>query len=144
MRHVRQALRGSDPVDTFLLFFDDGVMNQFIIATNGYGNRFIQGWSGDVTISEFRKFLAIILCLGMTKFPNREKAWEKSPFGHSFIPSQMTLRRFNQILRAWHFENYANLDAAEILRVRYIRFYCIFVNSNWKFFKIDELMHSGL
>ena len=33
MRHVRQALRGSDLVDTFLLFFNDGVM---------YRNRFIQ------------------------------------------------------------------------------------------------------
>lgn len=59
----------------------------------------------DVTVGEFKAFIAICLALGYVKFTNREVAFQDHEFGSLFIRRLMSLERFNLILRCWHWEN---------------------------------------
>ena len=54
-----------------------------------------------------KAFIAIILELGVIKYPNRDIAWEKSDHGNKFVRDLMSKERFNQIIRCWRYENYA-------------------------------------
>jgi hypothetical protein len=103
----------SKPLEFLYLFITNVVLNTFIIATNSYGQLFIKGWKS-VALAEFKAFLAIVLILGIVKYPSREMAWEKSSYGCQCVQQLMSDARFNSILHAWHYEDYATYTADEI------------------------------
>ena len=65
----------------FQLFWTPDVIEKMIRNTNWYGRTFIPRWQYDLTSAEFKGFLAIILELGVTKFPNREAAFKRDAHG---------------------------------------------------------------
>lgn len=91
-----------EPLKYFMLFFTLAIMETFVISINAYANLFYSRyWTKNVDLSEFKAFLAIILQLGVVKFPNREVAWEDTVHGNRFIRQLMTQDRFNQIIRCY-------------------------------------------
>jgi hypothetical protein len=107
-------------LDIFQLFFSVAVMNAFVVATNAFGSIYYRRNWKNLTIGEFKAFLAIIICLGYIQFPRREVAFEKTGgFGCKFIYDLMSEDRFSHILRAWHYENYnayTDVDIVEFKR----------------------------
>lgn len=101
------------PVDFLFLFFTSAVMEIFLSSTNSFGAHFMRSWE-QLGMAEFKAFLAIILVLGLYKFPGRDWAWEKNIYGCKFAQNLMSLPRFNSILRAWHFEDYHNYSAEQL------------------------------
>lgn len=93
------------PVDYVFLFFSTVILDTFLSATNAYGFNFIKDWTL-LGLAEFKAFLSIILVLGLYKFPSRKCAFEKTIYGCQFANRLMNLGRFNNILRAWHYEDY--------------------------------------
>ncbi len=70
----------------------------------------------NTTVAEFKAFLAIIICLGYIQFPRREVAFDQtSGLGCRFIYKLMSEERFSHLLRAWHWENYNDYTADEII-----------------------------
>lgn len=110
----RSLLRTKDELDFFTLFFDEEVMSNFVSATNWYGQTYITDWEHDVDISEFRHFFAMILTQGMIKYPNRKMAFDDQTFGCRFLTDTMSKKRFDQLLKAWHFENLGRMSTEEV------------------------------
>lgn len=96
------------PLAMFMLFFKVDTLSTFIRATNWYGNRFVRGWK-DTNMTEIKKFIAIILTMGLVQFPDRDMAFSKGNLGSKFITSLMLKSRFDQLLRAFHFETHDDI-----------------------------------
>lgn len=99
----------------FLLLFSAIILNQFIYATNSWGRRNTRGnrWK-DVDTTEFLTFLAIILHLGVVKYPRRGMPWMKTgKYSSPWIRSMMYEHRFEQLLRAWHWTDTSELSQKE-------------------------------
>ena len=113
-REVEDANCGRSVLNFFMLFITEAVLLTFVVATNTYG-RMYQGnnWKKDLDVAEMKAFIAIILELGVIKYPYRDIAWEKSDDGNKFIRDLMSKGRFNQIIRNWRYENYANTTSIE-------------------------------
>lgn len=104
MQYAGMAAANS-PLKCFELFFTNTVVATFVEASNAYGRKFINGWKKDLTKSEFKIFIAVILIMGVVKYPNRKTAFDKT-YGNDLIRTFMSHDRFTQLLRAWHFEDY--------------------------------------
>ena len=102
MRFLRRTL--STALHTFLMLFTIEMINIFIEATNEYGSTYILDWQ-ELTIDEFKRFLSIILLLGVNKYPSRMIAWSTSMFGSRVIRLLMPRNRFEQVLRAWRYRS---------------------------------------
>lgn len=101
----------------FYLFFTNIIISAFLIATNAYGKIKYPGWK-NLEESEFKAFLAVILTFGIINYNNRSLAFENSEFGNAFIRSIMSLSRFNQLLSAWHYEDYTQHTADELKELK--------------------------
>ena len=97
--------KGSGALSYFMLFWTIFVLQTFVSATNAFGNRYYNSAWKNITIAEFKAFIAICLALGYVKYTNREVAFQDQDFGSLFIRRLMSLQRFNLILRCWHWEN---------------------------------------
>ena len=108
-RAIEDANCGRSVLKFFMLFITEAILMAFVVATNTYGYMYHKRyWKKDLDIAEMKAFIAIILELGVVKYPNRDIAWENSSHGNQFIKELMTKDRFNQIIRCWRYENYAN------------------------------------
>ena len=79
---------GDSPLKFFMLFISDAVLMMFVVATNYFGKTYrSQYWDKNkpLDVTELKAFIAIILELGVIKFPNRDVAWEDSKHGNQFI-----------------------------------------------------------
>ena len=104
----------ADPIDIFQLYWTPELLEKIVRNSNWYGQRFVTAWQRDLNIAEFKAFLAIILELGVVKFPNRESAFKRDHHGSQFIKVLgISHARFNQILRARRYKDY-NKTAEEI------------------------------
>ena len=81
-------------------------------STNVYGNLYVTGWT-ELTAEEFKAFLSVIIYFGYIKYASRDVAFERGEFGSPFVRRLFTLARFNNILRAWHWEDYSATDDAQ-------------------------------
>ena len=74
----------------------------------------IKGWK-DITLTDFKAFLAIIITLGIVKYPTRRIAFYDPMLGSPFIQSLgISLEKFERILKAWHYEDYTDYTPAII------------------------------
>jgi hypothetical protein len=98
----------------FLLFFCDLLLNNFISQTNAFAEASKHKKWKSLNIEEFKRFLAVIIFLGVNKVPRMKMAWTKgSPFFNGFISNIMKWHRFRAILSCWHWQNNYGMSETE-------------------------------
>lgn len=105
---------GKSPIDFFFLFFNINFINLILECTNKYGNqlkatartsraRFTK-WT-DVTTSEFKVFIGLILFMGTVKLNRMAEYWSKNYLMNLSPHLFMSRDRFYLILRALNVQN---------------------------------------
>ena len=85
-----------------------------LAATNSYGRLYVKRWTTEISPAELQAFLGLIIHLGLINHTGvREKLWENSWKGSKFCRSVMTYNRFEMIMRAWHYVDYAQYTNEE-------------------------------
>jgi len=102
------------PIDVYSMMVTDDIYNLIVEQTNlnaqqVMANRRIRRSSRlkkwkDTDKEEMKKFLAIVLYMGMVKYPTIYSYWSRDPFYmNSFVPKIMSRNRFQLLLRFIHF-----------------------------------------
>ena len=100
--------------DSFLLFFCDEIMTTYVDATNGFARSTRRLDWRELTVAEFKTFIAVVIHFGMVKTPTRQDAWSFSKrYGNEFVKSMLSRSRFEAILRCLHYMNTAEFTPAE-------------------------------
>ena len=105
----------SDMRHVFSLFFTETIVHKMITATNAYGRLYVKGWKKDLDVPEFHAFLGIILFLCFIGYPSRKELFGLGHCRNDYVRSIMQRDRFEQLLKAWHYEDYSQYSADEIL-----------------------------
>jgi hypothetical protein len=102
-------------LDFFSLFIPNIMIGTFVTASNAYGRMFMSKYlKEDLTVSEFKAFLAIVIYGGLTKYPDRNLMFSTGIYGSQFIRNLMCETRFTQILNAWHYIDYTQFTAQQL------------------------------
>lgn len=102
-------------LDFFCLYITNAMIQTFVSATNAYGRTFMSKyWKKDLTASEFKAFLAIVIYSGLVKFPDRDVMFSSGIYGSQFVRNLMTETRFSQILKAWHYIDYTQFTVEQL------------------------------
>ena len=99
------------------LFVNLQMKIKMLTATNAYGEHYIRGWKNITAVEELLvAFLGIVIYMGIYYiFPTRRKYWTRGNKGDRWVQGIMSReKRFEQILKAWHVENYGAYIQAEI------------------------------
>lgn len=97
------------PMEAFLLFFDDEIIELFVKYTNKYATD--HNREGNVHGDEMRCFFGILLLSGYVIVPRREMYWESSPdVHHDLVASAMKRNRFRFIMQNIHCCDNENLQ----------------------------------
>lgn len=109
--------------NAYSLFVTEDLLETMVIETNRNAQQVIAKlgkpksksrlslWK-PVTLSEMRKFLGIVLYMGLVRYPNIEAYWSTHPiYKNNLIPKIMPRNRFQSLLRFWHFSNNQDLTA---------------------------------
>lgn len=101
-------------MDVLKLFIDDDFFKFLVIESNRYYYQNIDRlksqtkgikWK-DITIPEMKKFVGLIIFMGLVRKDRRNEYWTTDPVLETpFFGKTMSRDRFNQIWRAWHFNN---------------------------------------
>ncbi len=101
----------NDPFQAFQLFFPPEYFEKMLAATNSYGRLYVKRWTIKLKGAELHAFLGLVIHIGLINHTgSREKLWKNTWKGNKFCRSVMTYNRcnrFEMILRAWHYEDYA-------------------------------------
>jgi hypothetical protein len=98
----------------FQALFTQDICDTFIAATNSYAAAVNRAEWQDVTASEFKVFLALVLYFGVVNLPSRRMAWSiGSIYRIPWVASTMAVKRFEAILNAWHWTDATSLSDAE-------------------------------
>uniref|UniRef100_UPI003AAFBAF3 piggyBac transposable element-derived protein 4-like n=1 Tax=Centroberyx gerrardi TaxID=166262 RepID=UPI003AAFBAF3 len=94
------------PLQLFQLFFSTSVLKTIIKNTNAYGAKSMEGnakpWH-DISMQDMYSYLALVICMGITKVCAVTDYWKRSPFFSLPLPaSVMSCRRFLAICHALH------------------------------------------
>ena len=76
---------------------DNSILEQWVNATNEYAalKASANHWRYNLTSAELKMFIAVILFLGVVKWPGRMDAWsDKTILGNPWLRSVVTLSRF--------------------------------------------------
>ena len=115
--HLADALDmdPTDPVQAFALFWPGELLEKMRVATSSYGRLYIKRWTKEVSFDEMQAFLGLVIHLGLINSTGyRQQLWENTWKGNQFVRSVMTYSRFEMILKAWHYVDYAKYTAEEI------------------------------
>ncbi|KAK7110188.1 hypothetical protein V1264_014106 [Littorina saxatilis] len=106
-----------EPVDWMQLFFDDDLINHLVFQTNLYADQYLeshpdlsafsraQTWEKTNPV-EMKKFLALLLLMGIVKLPSIDMYWTKKVLYRVPVFSTiMTRNRFQIILQMLHFND---------------------------------------
>lgn len=98
-------------------FWTIDMCKQMVEATNSYGINYIKKW---ITLfpSEFLAFLGIITYMGIVSYSSRRAYWQHGIKGCEYIKRVMTRERFQQIVRAWHYEVQSGFSELELKALR--------------------------
>jgi len=109
-----RAARQITPLDAYSMFLTDDILDFIVNCTNDNANQFtsttrvsrasrIRKWV-NTNREEMRRFLGIVLYMGIVKMPTIASYWKTSKFyKNSFIPKVMSRNRFQLLLRFIHF-----------------------------------------
>ena len=103
------------PVDFFHLFVTDGMLEEIVTETNLYAQQYLdthdllptsrlQQWkSAQHDIVELKKYLALVIGMGIVNLPRVEDAWVTTwPFTSSAFSGIMSRNRFSLVMRFLH------------------------------------------
>nr|XP_012153228.1 PREDICTED: piggyBac transposable element-derived protein 4-like [Megachile rotundata] len=104
-----------DILSTVDLFIGDDLFDLFVTQTNLYHNqqnndnnnasRKNKAWV-DTNVVEMKKFLGLVILMGIVKKPEQDDYWSTHPGLHSPIfGNTMPRNRFRQLWKYWHFNN---------------------------------------
>ncbi|GLV46249.1 hypothetical protein CBL_12326 [Carabus blaptoides fortunei] len=112
--------------DTFMLFFDEEVINLIVTESNIYAEQTIQRtrtsrhnrlnkWH-PTNSEEIRRFFGLIMWMGLVRMGNITSYWSnKDIYKNSIAPSIMPRNRFEILLRLLHFSNNENAISGDRL-----------------------------
>lgn len=107
------------PIDYFKLFLTDEVINLMVTETNRTAHQTISArrlsrrsrlrdWV-PTTAAEMKKFLGLLLYMGLVSLPRISDYWSSSTlYKNSVAPQTMSRNRFQILLRFWHFNDNEN------------------------------------
>ncbi|XP_063372172.1 piggyBac transposable element-derived protein 2-like [Cydia amplana] len=128
-------------LDYFMKFFSEDIFLDIVSETNMYSVQ-KSGKSIDLSVDEFRDFLAIKIMMGIVVMPSYLDYWSKQ-FRYAPIADLMSLKRYQQIRRYLHFAdiNFENSDRYYKVRpvVEKIKKNCL-AEETERSFSIDEQM----
>ena len=110
----REGFNHTSTLDILGLFITDAMFEKMLTATNVYGNIYIRGWKKDADKHELKAFLVTVLFMGLIGYPSRKDLFGLGPCRNDFVRSIMQRDRFEQMLHAWHYEDYCKYTAQEI------------------------------
>nr|CAH7758611.1 unnamed protein product [Callosobruchus chinensis] len=97
------------PLELFSLFIDDEVINLIVKFSNLYAMQ--HNRQGDITTSEIRCFIGILLLSGYNWFPRRSMYWENSnDGGNKLVSSAISRDRFNFVTQNLHLNDNNDLE----------------------------------
>ena len=67
----------------------------------------------EINIAEMWTFIAIVLIMGINRVPERNNLWGSGVFSSEYVKKRMTNKRFEQILRAFHWVDTARVSKAQ-------------------------------
>nr|XP_012143764.1 PREDICTED: piggyBac transposable element-derived protein 3-like [Megachile rotundata] len=103
---LRKSPNGDSPYDFFELLFDNTFFSLTVNETNNYGKIIFEKKWKELTISEFKVFLSLLLHMGTIKCPRIDNYWSKSEqFGFQWFSRHMSRQRFQNILRSLRFSS---------------------------------------
>jgi hypothetical protein len=108
------------PSDVYCHFIDEELWEFMAQETNRFAIQFLTGNEPSVksrskdwlptTANEMKKFVGIMICMGLVQLPHINLYWSKNPlYGNPLIKQTMPRDRFLLLKKFWHFAN--NLDA---------------------------------
>ena len=110
-----QDMTNKSPIDFFQLFLTDDILQMVVEQTNLFAEQFIdthelarrsrvQQWGrSSHDIDELKRFLALVIIMGLVSYPSIEDSWVTSwPFATATFSSVMSRDRFSLILRFLH------------------------------------------
>lgn len=136
-------------LDCYQLFITEDILQLIVTETNRNAQQ-VHGKKGSTTkksrlsawkpttLEEIRKFIGLLLYMGLVKYPSIESYWSKKPiYKNAVAPQVMSRNRFQSLMRFLHFAN--NEDpAAEGNRLHKIDALVSHLNSRYK-----EIMQPG-
>jgi hypothetical protein len=108
----------TNTMHTIRLFLTDPIMEKMLTATNAYGNLYIRGWKKNADIDELNAFIGLVLFMGLIGYPSRKDLFSLGPCRNDFVRSVMQRDRFEQLLHAWHYEDYSQYTAQQIIQLK--------------------------
>ena len=115
---TREGFDYNSTLDILGLFLTDEIMQKMLTATNAYGRIYVSGWKKDADIDELNAFMAIVLFLGLIGYPSRKDLFGTGPCKNEYVRSIMHRERFEQMLHAWHYEDYSRYTAQQIIQLK--------------------------
>ncbi|XP_018014224.1 piggyBac transposable element-derived protein 4 isoform X3 [Hyalella azteca] len=115
------------PLDLYVLFVTDEVIDYIVNGTNRNATKILQSkamkrkarlakWKPTYA-EEMRKFLGIVMCMGLVRVPKIEHYWSKSEiYNYSFIRNHMSRDRFMLLLNMLHCNDSKVIDRQNKLR----------------------------
>lgn len=145
------------PIDIYLHFIDEELFTYMDQETNRYAIQYFstnqplqKSRSKDwlpTTAAEMKKFVGIMICMGLVQLPHINLYWSKNPlYGNPMIKQTMTRDRFLLLKRFWHFVNNEQIadqnDRLAKIRaiVNYLNSVCMDALETGKDLVIDETM----
>ena len=127
-------MKNKSPLDFFKMLVSSDILENIVEQTNMYAEQFFEkqqtikprsrlhSWKKKLlTVSELLRFLALVIVMGVIRFPRMEDHWaQKWPYGSHSFGKIMSRDRFSMILKFFH------------------------VNDNCKYIKKGEIGHDPL
>lgn len=132
----------NDPVAAFKQFVDDELLDIVVTETNRYAHQLLSNrapkkrapmakWK-DCTKEEIKKFLGILMIMGICALPKRQMYWSKNPmYGNVVIRKTMPRDRFDCLMKCLHFHD-NNVPVLDEPRLAKIKCLVTYVNNKFK------------
>jgi hypothetical protein len=97
----------NDPLSYFLMFFDENMIQQIVDETNKYA---LQKFGKELkaSVSEFKRYLAILVYTGIYKAPSFRLFW-KNETRVGLVADLLSRNRFEEIHRCLHLVDNSNI-----------------------------------
>lgn len=90
---------GLSAIDIYKQIIDEHIMRIMVDETNKNAHKYRANWK-NVNIAEMEKFLAIVMYMGLVKYPKISDYWSrKFLYRHCFVRHIMPRNRFQSLLR---------------------------------------------
>ena len=101
------------PWEFLKVLIPDSIVMEVVRASNSYCVSTKISPMREINLSEMWTFIAIVLVMGINRVPERNYLWGSGVFASEYVKRRMTHKRFEQILRAFHW-----VDTAQISKVQ--------------------------